>query len=102
MQPHVLYLPRISSINSWETSSTLVILEYYNHTQVLSHSEMEPLRKITHQYAHHVIPLECDVYDAINYANDAPVFLFFHAGGLVGGSRTCVPPWLVQVRNRCL
>lgn len=59
---------------------------------------MEPLRKITHQYAHHDIPLECDVYDAINYANDAPVFLFFHAGGLVGGSRTCVPPWLVQVR----
>lgn len=60
---------------------------------------MEPLRKITHQYAHHDIPLECDVYDAINYANDAPVFLFFHAGGLVGGNRTCVPPWLVQVRS---
>ncbi|KAF3385147.1 hypothetical protein F1880_002054 [Penicillium rolfsii] len=57
---------------------------------------MEPLRKTTHQYAHHDIPLECDVYDAINYDNDAPVFLFFHAGGLVGGNRTLVPPWLVQ------
>ncbi|CEJ59094.1 hypothetical protein PMG11_07730 [Penicillium brasilianum] len=57
---------------------------------------MEPLRKTTHQYAHHDIPLECDVYDAINYADDAPVFLFFHAGGLVGGNCSCVPPWLVQ------
>lgn len=60
---------------------------------------MEPLRKITYQYAHHDIPLECDVYDATNYTNDAPVFLFFHAGGLVWGDRTCVPPWLVQVRS---
>lgn len=77
------------SISSLSISNTL-------EDQVV---KMEPLRKITHQYAHYDIPLECDVYDAINYANDAPVFLFFHAGGLVGGNRTCVPPWLVQVRS---
>ncbi len=49
-------------------------------------------------YATHGIPLDCDVYtsdDQID-AVTAPVLLFFHAGGLVGGSRACVPPWLIQ------
>ncbi|KAJ8125803.1 hypothetical protein O1611_g7834 [Lasiodiplodia mahajangana] len=48
-------------------------------------------------YAIHQIPLECDVYSSSAYPSDTPVFLFFHAGGLVGGSRNCVPAWLVQV-----
>ncbi|KAJ5160599.1 uncharacterized protein N7482_007603 [Penicillium canariense] len=61
---------------------------------------MEPLRKTTHTYAHHSIQLDCDVFDAADYPIDAPVFLFFHAGGLVGGNRTCVPPWLVQTCYR--
>ncbi|KAI0107819.1 alpha/beta-hydrolase [Nemania sp. FL0031] len=48
-------------------------------------------------YATHQIPLECDVYSSPNYPSYTPVFLFFHAGGLVGGARSCVPPWLVQL-----
>ncbi|GAW25875.1 putative alpha beta-hydrolase [Rosellinia necatrix] len=51
----------------------------------------------TFTYAIHEIPLECDVYSSSVYPFDAPVFLFFHSGGLVGGARNCVPPWLVQV-----
>lgn len=55
------------------------------------------LRKNTYTYATHDITLECDVYDSESYAPDSPVFLFFHSGGLVGGTRICIPPWLVQV-----
>ncbi|KAI1848128.1 hypothetical protein JX266_005841 [Neoarthrinium moseri] len=55
------------------------------------------LNKTTHQFAFHDIPLECDVYDADDYPNTRPVFLFFHSGGLVGGARICLPPWLAQV-----
>ncbi|KAI0131909.1 Alpha/Beta hydrolase protein [Xylariales sp. AK1849] len=54
------------------------------------------LRKATYTYATHVIPVECDVYDVIDYPLGNPVFLFFHCGGLVGGARICVPPWLAQ------
>jgi acetyl esterase/lipase len=60
---------------------------------------MEPLRKSTHTYAHHDVPLLCDVYDAADYPDESPVFLFFHAGGLVVGGRVFIPPWLVQVGN---
>ncbi|KAI0481936.1 Alpha/Beta hydrolase protein [Xylariaceae sp. FL0804] len=58
------------------------------------------LTQSTYTYATHEIPLECDVYapdDHYPETADAPVFLFFHAGGLVGGARTCIPPWLAQV-----
>ncbi|GAW11795.1 hypothetical protein ANO14919_011470 [Xylariales sp. No.14919] len=53
--------------------------------------------RLTFTYATHQIPLECDVYSSSTYPPDSPVFLFFHAGGLVRGARNCVPPWLVQV-----
>ncbi|KAK1659038.1 hypothetical protein BDP55DRAFT_757056, partial [Colletotrichum godetiae] len=43
------------------------------------------------------IPLECDVYSSGEYPSSSPVFLYFHSGGLVSGSRECVPPWLVQI-----
>ena len=56
-----------------------------------------PLKKATHVFAVHEIPLKCDVYDAADYPADSPVFLFFHSGGLAGGARIVVPPWLVQV-----
>ena len=57
------------------------------------------LTKTTHVFASHGgLDLECDVYSAPHYAADAPVFLFFHSGGLVGGSKERVPSWLVQVR----
>ncbi|KAK6211310.1 hypothetical protein QIS74_10574 [Colletotrichum tabaci] len=52
---------------------------------------------MTHVFARHTIPLECDVYTADDYPTASPVFLYFHSGGLVAGSRSCVPPWLVQV-----
>lgn len=55
------------------------------------------LTKTTHTYATRGIPLECDVYDADDYPASNPVFLFFHSGGLVGGARVCLPPWLAQV-----
>ncbi|KAL1840233.1 hypothetical protein VTK73DRAFT_3816 [Phialemonium thermophilum] len=57
---------------------------------------MAPLTKTTRVYATHNIPLECDVYEADDYPADAPVLLWFHAGGLVDGSRVAIPPWLVQ------
>ena len=53
----------------------------------------------TYVYAIHDIPLECNVYSNGDEPKDNPVLLFFHAGGLVGGSRTRIPPWLVQVRS---
>ncbi|KAK0723600.1 Alpha/Beta hydrolase protein [Lasiosphaeria miniovina] len=55
-----------------------------------------PLQKSTHLYAVHQVPLKCDVYEAGDYPVNNPVFLFFHSGGLVCGSRSMVPPWLVQ------
>lgn len=55
------------------------------------------MNRQTVTYANHEIPLECDVYSSPTYPPDTPVFLFFHSGGLVGGARNCVPPWLVQV-----
>ncbi|KAK4446062.1 endomembrane protein 70-like protein [Podospora aff. communis PSN243] len=55
-----------------------------------------PLQKTTHTIAVHDIPIECDVYNAADYPANAPVFLFFHSGGLTGGARNMVPPWLVQ------
>ncbi|KAK2730897.1 endomembrane protein 70-like protein [Colletotrichum kahawae] len=60
------------------------------------------LTKTKHVFAHHTIPLECDVYSAEDYPATSPVFLYFHSGGLVTGSRSCVPPWLAQVcfRNK--
>ncbi|KAI1170919.1 hypothetical protein F4777DRAFT_567469 [Nemania sp. FL0916] len=48
-------------------------------------------------YANYQIPLGCSIYSSNVYPSDGPVFLYFHAGGLVGGARNCVPPWLVQV-----
>ncbi|KAK5651896.1 hypothetical protein OQA88_11555 [Cercophora sp. LCS_1] len=55
-----------------------------------------PLKKTTHTFAIHEISLECDVYEASDYPDDSPAFLFFHSGGLVGGARIMIPPWLVQ------
>ncbi|OHW95940.1 endomembrane protein 70-like protein [Colletotrichum incanum] len=55
------------------------------------------LTKTTHVFARHTIPLECDVYAAEDYPTTSPVFLYFHSGGLVTGSKACVPPWLAQV-----
>ena len=58
-----------------------------------------PLQKSTQAFSTNskTPPLEFDVYDASDYPNDAPVFLFFHSGGLVTGARIAVHPWLVQV-----
>lgn len=55
------------------------------------------LSQTTHTFANHEVPLECDVYEADDYPQSKPVFLFFHSGGLVGGARVCIPPWLAQV-----
>ncbi|MBE3043251.1 hypothetical protein IMZ48_11910 [Candidatus Bathyarchaeota archaeon] len=56
------------------------------------------LTKTTQVFAHHGgLDLECDIYDAPRPSHSSPVFLFFHSGGLVEGSRESVPPWLVQV-----
>ncbi|GJC78618.1 hypothetical protein ColLi_01456 [Colletotrichum liriopes] len=55
------------------------------------------LTKTTYVFARHTIPLECDVYAAEDYPATSPVFLYFHSGGLVTGSKACVPPWLAQV-----
>lgn len=57
------------------------------------------LEKATHVFARHAgLDLECDVYNDPAFPPSSPVFLFFHSGGLVGGSKEQVPPWLVQVR----
>lgn len=56
-----------------------------------------PLEKKTVQFAHHQVPLDCDIYDAPDYPPNTPVLLFFHSGGLVGGSPSMISPWLVQV-----
>ncbi|KAF8218334.1 Alpha/Beta hydrolase protein [Mycena galopus ATCC 62051] len=55
-----------------------------------------PLTKTTRLFATHQVPLDCDIYSAAHYPSDGPVFLYFHAGGLVTGARSTVPPWLVQ------
>lgn len=57
------------------------------------------IRKITQRYATHGIPLECDIYTPDDAPKASPVFLYFHPGGLVGGSRDLIAPWLVQVRK---
>ncbi|KAK1829804.1 Alpha/Beta hydrolase protein [Podospora conica] len=58
---------------------------------------MAPLEKKTVPFAHHDVPLHVDIYDAPDYPADSPIVLFFHSGGLVGGSRSMIPPWLIQV-----
>ncbi|TFB03017.1 hypothetical protein CCMA1212_005478 [Trichoderma ghanense] len=55
------------------------------------------IRKITQEYATHGIPLECDIYTTDNAPGNSPVFLYFHPGGLVGGNRDLIAPWLVQI-----
>ncbi|KAF8155378.1 Alpha/Beta hydrolase protein [Mycena galopus ATCC 62051] len=55
-----------------------------------------PLTKTTRLFATHQVPLECDIYSAADYPSEGPVFLYFHAGGLVSGGRSTVPLWLVQ------
>lgn len=55
------------------------------------------LNKTTHTYSNPGIALECDVYEADGSIPSTPVLLFFHSGGLVGGARSCIPPWLAQV-----
>lgn len=55
------------------------------------------LSKSTEVYADHGMPIECDIYTSSDYPKDAPVFLYFHPGGLVDWGRDCLAPWLVQV-----
>lgn len=56
------------------------------------------LEKSTHVFAHHAgLKLECDVYSSPTFPPSSAVLLFFHSGGLVGGSKEQVPPWLIQV-----
>ncbi|KAH8168629.1 endomembrane protein 70-like protein [Sarocladium implicatum] len=48
-------------------------------------------------FAHHDgVALACDIYSSPKFPQNFPVFLYFHAGGLVGWNRRHVPPWLVQ------
>ncbi|KAH7163412.1 Alpha/Beta hydrolase protein [Dactylonectria estremocensis] len=54
------------------------------------------LSKSTEVYANHGMPIECDIYSDSDYPEDAPVFLYFHPGGLVDWGRDCLAPWLVQ------
>ncbi|SPO01535.1 uncharacterized protein DNG_04208 [Cephalotrichum gorgonifer] len=55
------------------------------------------LTKTTRVFARHgELDLECDILEAPDYPAESPVFLFFHSGGLVGGAKERVPPWLVQ------
>jgi len=61
------------------------------------------LTKTTQVYAYHGLPLEDDIYtdsSSSSSRSDAPVFLYFHPGGLVNWGRDCIPPWLVQVSER--
>lgn len=60
---------------------------------------MMALQKTTHVFvfAHHGIPLECDIYGASDYSNIGLLHLFSHRCGPVGGARTFIPPWIVQV-----
>ncbi|PKS05992.1 hypothetical protein jhhlp_007825 [Lomentospora prolificans] len=55
------------------------------------------LTKSTYVYAQHAgVDIECDVYEGPAYPLSSPVFLFFHSGGLVGGARERLAPWIVQ------
>ncbi|KAK5996865.1 hypothetical protein PT974_02210 [Cladobotryum mycophilum] len=54
------------------------------------------VQKLTREYAHHGMSLECDIYTDNDYPEDAPVFLYFHPGGLVDWGRNVIAPWLVQ------
>lgn len=56
------------------------------------------VHKLTEEYANHGMSLKCDIYTGNDYPKDAPVFLYFHPGGLVDGNRDLIAPWLVQVR----
>ncbi|KAJ3464415.1 hypothetical protein MRS44_009201 [Fusarium solani] len=56
------------------------------------------LTKSTHVYAHHGLPLECDVYTQ-DAASDTHVFLYFHPGGLTDWGREFIAPWFVQVSS---
>jgi acetyl esterase/lipase len=60
-------------------------------------NENAMLTKTAEVYAYHGLPLECDIYDAADYPEDAPAVLYFHPGGLVDWGRDCLAPWLVQV-----
>ncbi|KAI8666932.1 hypothetical protein NCS56_00828200 [Fusarium sp. Ph1] len=53
------------------------------------------LTKSTHVYAHHGLPLECDVYTQ-DAASDTHVFIYFHPGGLTDWGREFISPWFVQ------
>lgn len=55
------------------------------------------IQKETKIYAHHGMDLTCDIYTRDKTPTDAPVFLYFHPGGLVGWGRDVIPPWLVQM-----
>ncbi|KAK2609258.1 hypothetical protein QQS21_002192 [Conoideocrella luteorostrata] len=55
------------------------------------------LQKLTREFASHGMPIHCDIYTEDDYPTDTPVFLYFHSGGLVGWSRTVIPPWVVQM-----
>ncbi|KAF4957076.1 hypothetical protein FSARC_11407 [Fusarium sarcochroum] len=70
------------------------LLRFLRHC---SPSPMASLTKRTNVYAVHDVPLECDVYEASDYPPTSPVFLFFHSGGLVNGSRVDVHPWIAQL-----
>lgn len=66
------------------------LIELIEHNFIMVH-------KLTEEYANHGMSLKCDIYTANDYPKDAPVFLYFHPGGLVDGNRDLVAPWLVQV-----
>lgn len=55
------------------------------------------VHKLTEEYANHGMSLKRDIYTDNDYPKDAPVFLYFHPGGLVDGNRDLIAPWLVQV-----
>ncbi|KAM0449997.1 hypothetical protein ACHAO4_006876 [Trichoderma viride] len=54
------------------------------------------VHKLTEEYDNHGMSLKCDIYTDNDYPKDAPVFLYFHPGGLVDGNRDLIAPWLVQ------
>lgn len=58
------------------------------------------VHKLTEEYANHGMSLKCDIYTGSDYPKDAPVFLYFHPGGLVDGNRQLIAPWLVQVGRK--
>ncbi|KAK1522624.1 uncharacterized protein CCOS01_10336, partial [Colletotrichum costaricense] len=83
--------------HSSSTISAELLIPTPEILQPLMHLDTMSLNKTTLVFSQRTIPLECDVYSSTEYPLIAPVFLYFHSGGLVSGSRECVPPWLVQV-----